>query len=80
MKVKVKEVKICNLYKNLNDGLGGKSFVGMKVTVKLEDGKTIRFRTDYIMSRPRRVVADVVRHVFNRSGLPEGVSELVTVV
>ena len=79
MKIKVKEIRTCNLYKNLNDGLGGKSFFGMKVVVKLEDGKTIKFKTDYMMGRPRKVVADVVRHVFNRSGLPEGVIELVTV-
>lgn len=79
MNVKVKEVKTCHLYKVLNDG-NDKIFVGMKVAVKLEDGKIIKFKTDYMMGQPRKVISKVINHVYNRSGLPEGVTELVTVV
>lgn len=80
MNVKIKEVRTCNLYKNLNDGSGGRSFVGMKVSVTLQDGRVIRFKTDYIMGQPRKVISKVIQHVYTRSGLPDGVLDLVTII
>ena len=79
MQLKVVEVNTCHLYRAQKDG-SSNTFAGMKVVVKLSDGKVIKFKTDYIMVRPRLVINQVISHVFTRSGLPDGVLELVTLV
>lgn len=79
MQVKVKEVTTYHLYKKENTS-SNKIFAGMKVVVKLGDGKIIRFKTDYIIVSPRKVITKVINHVYMRTGLPAGVSELVTLV
>jgi hypothetical protein len=79
MRVRVIEVTTSHLYRNEKSS-SSRIFAGVKVLVKLEDGTIIRFKTDHMMLQPRRVITDVVSHVFTRSGLPDGVSGLVVTV
>jgi len=79
MQVKVKEVTTYHLYRQQKSS-SSRIFAGMRVVIKLGDGKIVKFKTDYLMVRPRTVVTLVINHIYMRTGLPPGVSELVTIV
>ena len=79
MRVRVVEVTTSHLYR-VEKSSFNRIFVGMKFFVKLESGLIFRFKTDHMILQPRRLITDVVSHVFTRSGLPDWVSGLVVTV
>lgn len=72
-------VETFQMFRKLKSGTG-RVFIGTRFKVTLNTGSTVQFKIDRVVLYPRILVSRVLEHISCRTGLPKGVTDLVTKV